>query len=207
MSDGAALDSSGAVRVARLETERFVLRALTDADLSWLTEMNGNPDVMRYIRPVDESLTPDEARAAAREMTERVIERFRGRPFGFWAIEEAGAPAPLGWGALKNLDTSEEIEVGYALFPWAWGRGVATEVARRLIRHGFEDLGLDRIVAVTRPENIASQHVLQKAGLHYLGIVDRYYGKPTAYFELLRPEWDAANKGPDSPQNAANIDG
>jgi RimJ/RimL family protein N-acetyltransferase len=58
-----------------------------------------------------------------------------------------------------------EIEVGYRLAPNAWGRGYATEGARAVVRYGFADLGLDRIIGLTHPDNAASQRVLQKAGL------------------------------------------
>jgi len=66
---------------------------------------------------------------------------------------------------------------------------VATEVARELVRYGFEDLGLQRIVAVTQPPNMASRNVLTKLGMKYLGLLNRYYGKETTYFELLRADW------------------
>jgi ribosomal-protein-alanine N-acetyltransferase len=46
-----------------------------------------------------------------------------------------------------------------------WGEGLATEVARELVRVAFDDVGLPDVVAFTLPTNVASQRVMQKAGL------------------------------------------
>src|SRR6202790_5450947 len=180
MAESAASEQSGAVSVGPRNTERFVLRRFVEADAPLLAAMNMDAEVMRYIRPPDAD--PDEALERARA----IIARQRGN-YGLWAIEDKSTSEFLGWGALKDLDGTEEIEVGYGLRPEAWGRGVATEAARELVRYGFEDLGLERIVAVTQPPNMASRNVLTKLGMTYLGIVDRYYGRETTYFELLPP--------------------
>src|SRR3712207_9025606 len=55
--------------------------------------------------------------------------------------------------SLQHFDGTDAIEVGYYLGRSAWGRGVATEAGEAALRHGFETLGLDTIVAVVRPEN------------------------------------------------------
>jgi [ribosomal protein S5]-alanine N-acetyltransferase len=182
MSEGAASEKSGAVSLGPRNTERFVLRRFAESDAPLLAAMNMDPEVMRYIRPPDTD--PDEALERARA----IIARQRGN-YGLWAIEDKSTGEFLGWGALKDLDGNPEIEVGYGLRRQAWGRGVATEVARELVRYGFEDLGLERIVAVTQPPNMASRNVLTKLGMTYLGIVNRYYGRETTYFELLSADW------------------
>jgi RimJ/RimL family protein N-acetyltransferase len=61
------------------------------------------------------------------------------------------------------------MEIGYALYPEWWGRGFATEMARGLVRMGFGELGCRSLVAITRPDNLGSRHVLEKAGLQYEG--------------------------------------
>ena len=55
-------------------------------------------------------------------------------------------------------------ELSYGLRRDRWGMGYATEAAQACLRHGFEDLGLERIVADVDPDNIASIHVLEKCG-------------------------------------------
>jgi len=62
-----------------------------------------------------------------------------------------------------------------------WGRELATEATRAVLRHGFEVLGLERIIGLTQPGNVASQRVLEKSGLkheenaYYYEHLVRYY--------------------------------
>ncbi len=175
--------------VATLETKRYVLRPFRDADIGWLAEMYGDPEVIKYLGRGTGSSPPNPTEEEARQRGSMVLEKYRYGPLGLWAVDEKATRETVGWGALKDLDGNPEIEVGYGLLRRFWGRGIATEVARRLLRHGFEDHGLERIVAVTHPENIASRHVLEKLGMRYLGNVNRYYGRETTYFEMVRFEW------------------
>jgi RimJ/RimL family protein N-acetyltransferase len=67
-------------------------------------------------------------------------------------------------------------------------------VGRELVRYGFDDLGLHRIVGVTHPDNVASQRVLRKIGLADIGW-GHYYGRPVRLFETVhdaawRPAWN-----------------
>ena len=95
----------------------------------------------------------------------------------------------IGSGQSSTHAQIDEVEVGYRLRYGAWGRGFATEGARELVRYGFDDLGLQRIVGVTHPDNEASQRVLQKIGLTDIGW-GRYYGRAVRVFETVRdPDW------------------
>ena len=89
--------------------------------------------------------------------------------FGMWMLRDAVSKAVIGRAILRHLDVEgvDEIEVGYGFMPEYWGRGLATEVARACVRVGFERLGVETLVAITTPENLASQHVMRKAGLVY----------------------------------------
>lgn len=57
-----------------------------------------------------------------------------------------------------------------------------------MLRYGFGERGLDRIVAVTHPDNAASQRVLRKLGLEYRGI-GRYYDRDASYFVIERQKY------------------
>lgn len=65
------------------------------------------------------------------------------------------------------LDDVDDVETGYAFYEPYWGRGYATELTRASLALGFERLHLPSIVAVTAPDNAASQHVLRKCGLSH----------------------------------------
>jgi RimJ/RimL family protein N-acetyltransferase len=62
----------------------------------------------------------------------------------------------------------DEAELGYRLCKSAWGNGYATEVSRALIRRGFTELGMRRVVATTDRVNYASRRVMEKSGLTHV---------------------------------------
>jgi ribosomal-protein-alanine N-acetyltransferase len=89
--------------------------------------------------------------------------------FGMWMLRDAATSALIGRAILRHLDVEgvDEVEVGYGFMPEYWGRGLATEIARACVRIGVEQLGLASVVAITTPPNLASQRVMEKAGLVY----------------------------------------
>jgi RimJ/RimL family protein N-acetyltransferase len=56
-------------------------------------------------------------------------------------------------------------EIGWWLARRFWGRGLATEAARTVLRDAFERVRLERIISVARPENVASIRIMEKLGL------------------------------------------
>jgi len=98
----------------------------------------------------------------------RAYERFEG--FGVWAAVERSTGEFLGWFEFYPPEGRgpEEAELGYRLRRSAWGKGYATEGSRALIRKGFTELGVRRVVAETMAVNAASRRVMEKAGLSYV---------------------------------------
>ncbi|MDQ6694564.1 MAG: GNAT family N-acetyltransferase, partial [Chloroflexota bacterium] len=90
---------------------------------------------------------------------------------------------------------TEEIEVAYLLDKPYWGQGLATEAARAALSYAFDTLQLDRIVAVTRPENKGSKHVLDKIGLKFERHA-HYYKLDCSYYSISRERYYDANSKP-----------
>ena len=165
-----------------LQTPRFLLRPLRADDATWIASLHTDPDVMRYI--------PGGAKSpgkALRDAEDCVFVDLHSLELGFWAIADRVSGEAHGWVALKKLNC-DDIEVGYRIRRRSWGCGIATEAAARLLAYGFEDLQLDRIVAVTMPENLASQRVLAKLGMR-LEKCYRRDGLEWCYFGLSRTGW------------------
>ena len=59
------------------------------------------------------------------------------------------------------------MEIGFALRPDHWGRGLATEAARFALAQARSRLGLRTLIGIATPENRASRRVLEKIGLRY----------------------------------------
>ena len=81
----------------------------------------------------------------------------------------------MGWNGLQFLPETNETEVGYLLSRRFWGRGYTTEGARAALQFGFERFELEQIIGLVHPENIASQRVLEKAGLKFTNQA-KYFG-------------------------------
>jgi len=147
-----------------LETQRLVLRRFTRADVDNLVSLDADPDVMHFI--TGGVPTPRE------EIEQGVLPAFldyyrRYRGYGFWAVIEKSSGDFLGWFHFRPRKESVpgEVELGYRLRRSAWGKGYATEGSCALIRKGFTELGVQRVVAEAMAVNLASRRVMEKAGL------------------------------------------
>jgi RimJ/RimL family protein N-acetyltransferase len=147
-----------------LETERLVLRRFTEDDAGHLAELDSDPDVMRYLS----GGTPTPGSIIEADILPRFLrydERFPG--FGFWAAIDRASGDLMGWFSFRPLAEADprEVGLGFRLRKAAWGQGYATEGARALIRLGFAELGVERVVATTYEYNLASRRVMEKAGM------------------------------------------
>jgi RimJ/RimL family protein N-acetyltransferase len=156
-----------------LETERLTLRQFTSADADDLVALDGDPVVMRFINGGQ----PIAAERVRQEQLPRLLAwHQRSDDYGYFAAIDRASGAFLGWfhfyptsraAPFEHEALPATIELGYRLRSAVWGQGYATEGARGLVRHGFTRLGVQRVIAHTLTENLASRRVLEKAGLRY----------------------------------------
>lgn len=156
---------------ATLRTDRILLVPLADEHLEDEVELDSDPEVMRYL----------EGRARTREEVEsfhrrRLAAADRVPGLGFWAGSVDGRF--VGWWILEPPEsgTEGEAELGYRLLRRHWRQGLASEGSRELLRHGFEDLGLNRVFAETMAVNTASRATMTSLGLRHV--------------RTFHPEWD-----------------
>ena len=179
-----------------LETERLLLRRFTESDVDNLHDLDGDPEVMRFIN--GGKPTPrDVIRNETLPRFLRAYERFEG--FGVWATIERSTGKFVGWFEFypwKDV-SPEEVELGYRLRRFAWGKGYATEGSRALIRKGFIELGVRRVVAETMAVNAASRRVMEKAGLTYVRTFHQEWPERIegdehgdAEYALTKAEWE-----------------
>jgi RimJ/RimL family protein N-acetyltransferase len=150
---------------AVLETPRLTLRQFTEGDVDNLFDLNGDPEVMRYL--TGGTPTPrEEIRDQIIPVHLAVYDRLDR--LGTWAAESAATGEFLGWFHFRpghGSDDITDIELGYRLRRSSWNKGYATEGSRALISRGFTDLGVERVFALTMTVNTASRRVLEKCGL------------------------------------------
>lgn len=181
-----------------LETDRLLLRRFTAADVALLVELDSDPAVMRYING---------GRPSTRaEIEDEVLPCWLGHydtyaHYGFLAAHDRGTREFLGWFHLRpdHGARPDEPELGYRLRRATWGRGLATEGSRALVRAAFAEYGARRVVASTMTVNVASRRVMEKAGLKLIRTFwqpwpDKIDGDEEGDVEyaLTREEWESA---------------
>ena len=161
-----------------LTTERLVLRPPTFDDLPIWHAIYVDAEEVWYGAPRS-SLEEN------REKLERQIAHFEEYGFGMCAVNLAVSGETIGAAGLQHLEGGPEIEVGYRFLKAHWGQGYATESARASIAYGFDEVSLDRIVAVALGTNVASRRVLEKCGLEEIGLT-HVYGLEHVKYEIRR---------------------
>ena len=162
-----------------LETKRLVLTELTMCHIDDLVDLDSDPTVMHYI--TDGEPRPREHHLAAVPKLLKYSEENPG--LGLWPAYEKETGEFIGWFILKHLAEMGEVEVGFRLKKQFWSFGYSTEAGRALIDHGFKTVGLDRVIAIVRPDNLASQAVIKKIGLKEEG-TGTFYNVHCLYFGL-----------------------
>lgn len=141
----------------RIETQRLLLRPMEMDDLDEFVALHAEPEVTRFIRPLD--------RAAAEERLQRDEEEWRERGHGMLAVIDHEDGVFLGRCGLKHWPQFEETELGWALRRTAWGHGYATEAARACTEWGFSTLDVPYLTAMINAENARSIKVAERLGL------------------------------------------
>ena len=169
----------------RLETERLVIRPMEPDDAAGLFEMLRDPSTWEFIGEQNVSTLDD-----ARELVARKAVYNEEHGFSMWTVIEKASGRPVGDCGLQLLEDGPEVELGYHMGPLYRGRGYTTEAAHACLRYGFEELGLERIVAIAWPENVASWRVMEKCGMRRVGL-GFHYGHETVDYEITREEYAA----------------
>src|SRR5258708_11726746 len=160
-----------------LETERLALRRLTADDAEFIRELVNEPSWIRFIG--DRGVrTLDDARAY---LEKGPIAMYGRVGFGLWAVEVKETGEAAGLCGLSKPDALDDVDIGFAFLPRFWRRGYALESARAVLAYGRETLELDRVVAITSPDNEASISVLEKVGLRFEQTIE-FAGEATQLF-------------------------
>ena len=147
-----------------LQTRRLRLMEWRHADFAAFRPIAKDPDVMRYIS--DGIPWSDEG---IREFIGRQIRHAAARRFCLWRIARNPDGKTIGFCGLQplKLEGQREVEIGWWLAKNCWGRGLATEAARTVMRFAFDDAKLRRVIAIARPENLASIRIMRKLGMRF----------------------------------------
>jgi RimJ/RimL family protein N-acetyltransferase len=146
----------------RLETERLFLNFYSDKDKLHFINLFTDKKVMKY---VDKGvLTTEQAEA----FWQKLFETLYPQNFKIWAVFTKEDSRYVGHAGIhQRLGKKEDMEIVYFLSSDAWGKGFATEIARKLIEYGFDTLSLSEIFATVDDDHYTSIRVLKKAGMKF----------------------------------------
>jgi ribosomal-protein-alanine N-acetyltransferase len=166
-----------------IETQRLYFRKFELGDLPQLIEQRSDPDMYRFLGG-----TRMQNPEALAKRIRFYMSCYDSHGFGmcpmFW--KETGEM--IGAAGLQPLEDTGDIEVGYSVIKSLWGKGIGTEAARGWMEFGFNNFGLERIVAVAVEANTASRRIMEKLGMKYEK-TEEHYGEECAFYAVSKEEF------------------
>ena len=167
------------------ESERLIYRHAVMSDLEDLFRIYGDPRTHTF-NPAGPHLDIEQSRKSL----ERRISDQKIYGIDDWVVMSKERPDHIiGFGGVFVSEFNGRVtnNLGYRFEPDAWGKGYATELSKRAIRYGFEEVGLQEIVGVVRANHLASRKVLEKAGLKFIEEIKDFENLPASLmFSLSR---------------------
>jgi len=169
----------------QIQTPRLLMREWAEEDQAAFVRLVSAPQVLEWSGPDDSG-----------DFEVPFIERMRRNQlelgWALWAVEllapRHDEPAgPIGWAGF-GTESLPDPELAWTFLPAVWGRGYATEAGITARDHGFEALGMERMVSIVDVRNVASARVATKVGLVHRGM-EMCHGVEHLRFELTRDEW------------------
>jgi ribosomal-protein-alanine N-acetyltransferase len=150
--------------IPTLSTSRLILRPWREEDLPAFAALNADPRVVEFLPRCLE-------RAESNALAERIAAHFRQHGCGLWAVEAPGVAPSIGFAGLAvpsfEAHFTPCLEIGWRLAFAHWGRGYATEAARRVLAHAFGPLGRAEIVSFTTRDNRRSRAVMERLAMRH----------------------------------------
>ena len=175
-----------------IETERFLLRAVTLDDVADMFRVMSDPQVTRYFGRLPMAMPAD-----AQDRVQMIQAAFQEQNGVRWAIADRANGKLIGTcGFWRLIKAHDRAEIGYELAQDWWGQGVMTEALGAMLQFGFTRMGLHSIEAQIHPANNGSRRVLEKLGFVQEGYFRENYRDPvearftdTAVYSLLKERW------------------
>lgn len=143
-----------------LQTVRLSLRLFARADAPFIFELLNEPSWLQHIDDKGIKTLGD----AERYIQDGPVTMSARLGFGLYLVELTGGRESVGMCGLIKRDTLEDVDLGFAFLSRFWGNGYAYESAAAVMSYAKMRLGVDRIVAITSPNNQASIKLLRKLG-------------------------------------------
>ena len=135
----------------------------------------------------------DDPRLEAWRHLAYLIGHWQLRGYGHWAVEERSSGKMIGRLGFFNPEGWPGFEIGWTLSRESWGKGYATEGARRALHHAFTEMGRDHVISLIHPENKASIRVAERLGEKVEGKTE-IVGIGVLIYGISRERWEEINE-------------
>lgn len=139
-------------------TDRLLLRMLHDADFEEYAAIHADPEVTRY------TTRSHLDRMEAWRHLAVIAGHWHLRGFGMWGVFEKETGRLAGRVGFHQPDGWPDFELGWTMGRAFWGKGYATEAARRCVQFAFGEMGRDHLISLIDPANVASIRVAERIG-------------------------------------------
>lgn len=163
-----------------LETERFLMREMTPKDVDDMFCYYNNPEMMKF--------TSTDVHTSKDETLTRIIKlssSYSNKKGIAWAIEDKGVKKVIGDLGMYFITADfKKAGVGFNVMQGFWNKGYGTQALSLALRYVIQEMGVNRIEATCKIENIASSRVMEKTGMQYEGILKQYSSKNDIYYDV-----------------------
>jgi [ribosomal protein S5]-alanine N-acetyltransferase len=146
-----------------LETERLSVRQFTVDDAEFILSLLNDPSFLRYIGDKKVRSLED----ARQYLLTGPIASYERSGFGPCLVKLRESDAPIGMSGLLKREELPDPDIGFAFLPDFCRRGFAFEAATAVMQDASDRLHLERILAITTPDNHASSNLLQRLGFRF----------------------------------------
>lgn len=142
----------------QLETERLVLRMLRQEDFEEYSAIHQDPEITRF------TMRKTLDRMETWRHLAMVVGHWHLRGFGMWGVFEKSSGRLVGRAGFHEPDGWPAFELGWTLGRASWGKGYATEAARRCLAYAFDEMGREHVISLIDPQNVNSIRVAERLG-------------------------------------------
>ncbi len=148
-------------QVYLFEADNLGFRQITEEDFDYLVMLDANPEVKKFFPGGIQT------HAEIKDKIKRYQTSFQEKQYGVFVIFELNSGEFLGRAGFGDIE-SGEIEVGYLLLKKYWGKGYATRILKALLAWAKDNIHKNKIIAYTPVDHLASERVMQKAGMKFV---------------------------------------
>ena len=146
-----------------IETDRLRIRRMSADDAQFMLGLLNEPSWLRFIGDRGVRTIED----ARNYILNGPVDMYARLGYGFYIVELKASADKLGICGLAKRDFLDDPDIGFAFLPQYCGQGYAYEAAFAVLEYAKHEVGLKRVVATTRPDNVISAKLLEKLGLRY----------------------------------------